>query len=671
MSSARQDARRRIEHLRREIEEHNYRYYTLDQPTIPDAEYDALFRELQRLEQEHPELATQESPTRRVGARAAAAFAPVAHRVPMLSLDNAFGEDDLRAFHRRVCERLGRDSVDYAAEPKLDGLAVNLVYQDGRLAQAATRGDGAVGEDVTANIRTIRSLPLRLRRDAAPPVLVEVRGEVFIRTEDFRRLNREQADAGEKQFANARNAAAGSLRQIDPRVTAHRPLSFLAYGIGAIDGPLPCARQSELLGWLRSLGLPVSTLAERVRGLDGCIGYYRRMGELRPRLPFEIDGVVFKVDVIADQERLGFVTRAPRWAIAMKYPPQEARTRVLGIDVQVGRTGVLTPVARLEPVSVGGVTVTNATLHNEDEVRRKDVRVGDLVTVRRAGDVIPEVTGVDLSGRRPGARRFTLPDTCPVCGAPVERSEGEAVARCSGGLHCPAQAMQTILHFAGRRAMDIDKLGERIVEQLFENGLVRDVADLYRLDAATLAGLERMGPKSAQNLVDAIARSRATRLDRFLFALGIRDVGEATARALATHFGSLEAVMDATPEALLEVPDVGPVVAGHIHAFMRDPRNRDVIRRLLDAGIHWPAPARSTISDPLHGRTFVLTGTLTSMTRNEAKERLEARGARLSGSVSKRTDFVVAGAEPGSKLDKARQLGVAVLDEQQFLALLG
>ncbi|OGT84432.1 MAG: DNA ligase (NAD(+)) LigA, partial [Gammaproteobacteria bacterium RIFCSPLOWO2_02_FULL_61_13] len=454
------DAARRAGELRRVIEEHNYRYYTLDEPSIPDAEYDALMRELRHLEQAHPDLATPDSPTQRVGAQPAAAFAEVPHQLPMLSLDNAFDEEDLRAFDRRVCDRLNQPLVQYAAELKLDGLAVNILYQHGVLERAATRGDGAVGEDVTANIRTIRSIPLRLRTGAKVPDRIEVRGEVIIRKHDFARLNQEQTAAGEKAFVNPRNAAAGSLRQLDPHITARRPLSFLAYGIGASSTEPPCDRQSQMSDWLKSLGMPFSPMTEKVNGIDGCIDYYRRMGARREQLPFEIDGVVFKVDEFRAQELLGFVTRAPRWAIASKYPPEEARTRILDIEVQVGRTGALTPVARLQPVFVGGVTVTNATLHNEDEVRRKDVRIGDTVTVRRAGDVIPEVTGVDLTQRPADTLPFAMPKACPVCGSPVERAAGEAVTRCSGGLHCPAQSIQSILHFASRRAMDIDGLGD-------------------------------------------------------------------------------------------------------------------------------------------------------------------------------------------------------------------
>lgn len=669
-SGGRESAARRIERLRRAIEEHNYRYYTLDDPVVPDAEYDALFRELQLLEQAHPELAASDSPTRRVGAQPASAFAEVPHQAPMLSLDNAFDEDDLRAFDRRVCERLGQSTVHYAAELKLDGLAVNIVYRRGVLERAATRGDGAVGEDVTGNIRTIRSIPLRLRGADSAPNLIEVRGEVIIRKRDFARMNQEQAATGAKAFVNARNAAAGSLRQLDPRITARRPLSFLAYGIGASSEPPPCERQSQLPGWLQTLGLPVSPLAEPVAGIEGCINYYRRIGLRRARLPLEIDGVVFKVDAFREQELLGFVTRAPRWAIASKYPPEEAPTRVLDIEVQVGRTGALTPVARLHPVFVGGVTVTNATLHNEDEVLRKDVRIGDMVSVRRAGDVIPEITGVDMSMRAPGALPFVMPKACPVCGSPVERVADEAVVRCSGGLHCPAQSIQSILHFASRRAMDIDKLGDKIVEQLFERGLVRNVADLYALGADALARLDRMGPKSAQNLVTALERSKQSRLERFLYALGIRDVGEATAKALAAHFGTMERLQNASVEELLQVPDVGPVVAGHVHAFMRDRKNREVIARLRAAGINWPAPAARAGAGTLQGKIFVLTGALSQMTRDEARERLEARGARVSASVSKRTAYVVAGTDPGSKLDQARKLGIAILDEQALLDLL-
>jgi DNA ligase (NAD+) len=663
-------AARRVAELRRAIEEHNYRYYVLDDPAIPDAEYDALFRELRALEDAHPELVSGDSPTQRVGAAPAAAFAEVPHRIPMLSLDNAFDEDEVRDFDRRVSERLGHGDVGYAAELKLDGLAVSILYEHGVLSRAATRGDGATGEDVTANMRTIRNVPLRLRMERAP-ALLEVRGEVILRKADFERLNREQSEAGQRTFANPRNAAAGSLRQLDARVTARRPLSFLAYGIGASSEGAPCRSQSRLPEWLRKHGVPVSPLGQRVTGAEGCVDYYRRIAAQRARLPFDIDGVVFKVDALDEQEALGYVTRAPRWAVAAKFPPEEARTRVLGIEVQVGRTGALTPVARLEPVFVGGVTVTNATLHNEDEVLRKDVRVGDTVTVRRAGDVIPEVTGVITSLRPRGAHRFVMPTSCPECGSPVERPEGEAVARCTGGLHCPAQVIQAILHFAGRRAMNIDKLGEKIVERLFERGLVKNVSDIYALDVETLAEIDRMGEKSARNLVDAIAGSRNTRLDRFLFALGIRDVGEATAHALAVHFGDLDPIMKASEEALQQVPDVGPVVAAHIRTFMQDPRNRAIIDELRTRrGVTWPRLAPASRSGNLQGTTFVLTGTLESMTRDEARDRLQAHGAKVAGSVSKRTDYVVAGADPGSKLDQARKLGIRIVDEQSFLKLL-
>ncbi|HHH35732.1 MAG TPA: NAD-dependent DNA ligase LigA [Gammaproteobacteria bacterium] len=661
---------RRVEELRREIETHNYYYYVLDAPVIPDAEYDRLLRELQELERRYPQLVTPDSPTQRVGAAPVEAFGTVRHEIPMLSLDNAFSDDEVRDFHRRVTERLGVAHVDYAAEPKLDGLAVSLRYEEGRLVRGSTRGDGYTGEDITQNVRTIHAIPLRLRGKAHPRVL-EVRGEVYMPLSGFHELNRRQERAGEKPFANPRNAAAGSLRQLDPRITAGRPLSIYCYGVGVVEGARLPGRHSEVLNRLREWGLRVPEHLEVVRDAEGCLDYYRRMAERRPDLDYEIDGVVYKVDRLDLQERLGFVSRAPRWAIAHKFPAQEELTRVLAIDVQVGRTGALTPVARLEPVFVGGVTVTSATLHNEDEVRRKDVRVGDTVIVRRAGDVIPEVVAVVKERRPRGARPFRMPKKCPVCGSEVVRAEGEAIARCSGGLFCPAQRKEAIRHFASRRAMDIEGLGDKLVDQLVERGLVKDVADLYTLSEDQLAGLERMGRKSAANLVAALERSKTTSLARFLYALGIREVGEATAQTLAAHFGSLEALMDADEEALQAVPDVGPVVAAHIRAFFRQKHNREVIRRLRDLGVRWPEqPPRKAEALPLAGKTFVLTGALESMTRDEAKARLQALGARVSGSVSRRTDCVVAGADPGSKYRKARELGVSIIDEAAFLALL-
>ncbi len=664
------EIQRRVAELREEINTHNYYYYVLAAPRIPDAEYDRLMRELQALEKQYPQLVTPDSPTQRVGAAPVEAFGTVRHEIPMLSLENAFSEADVRDFHRRVCERLSVQHVDYAAEPKLDGLAVSLRYEDGVLVQGATRGDGYTGEDITQNVRTIHAIPLRLRGRSHPRVL-EVRGEVYMPLSGFRALNRSQVEQGEKPFVNPRNAAAGSLRQLDPRITAQRPLSIFCYGVGVVEaGRLP-DRHHEVLLQLREWGLRIPEHLEVVRDAEGCLAYYRAMASRRDALDYEIDGVVYKVDRLALQARLGHVARAPRWAVAHKFPAQEELTRVLDIDVQVGRTGALTPVARLEPVFVGGVTVTNATLHNEDEIHRKDVRVGDTVIVRRAGDVIPEVVAVVKERRPPGTRPFHMPKRCPACGSEVVRAEGEAIARCSGGLFCPAQRKEAIKHFASRRAMDIEGLGDKLVDQLVDKGLVKDVADLYELDEATLAGLERMGEKSAANLKAAIEKSKHTTLARFLYALGIREVGEATAQALAGHFGSLEKLMSADEAALQAVPDVGPVVAAHILAFFRQRHNRDIIRRLRRLGVHWEEAAAPPREDlPLAGKTFVLTGTLSSMTRDEAKARLQALGARVSGSVSRRTDCVVAGADPGSKYDKARELGVEIIDESRFLALL-
>jgi DNA ligase (NAD+) len=658
----------RVEQLREQIRFHNYRYYVLDDPQIPDAEYDRLLRELQALEAEHPELVSEDSPTQRVGATPLSAFGEVRHEVPMLSLDNAFDDQEVADFDRRARERLEVDEVAYTAEPKLDGLAVSLLYERGALVRGATRGDGTKGEDITQNVRTIESIPLRLIGKGFPPRL-EVRGEVFMSRAGFERLNQRQQQQGEKLFANPRNAAAGSLRQLDARVTAQRPLEIYCYGVGVVEGGELPACHSELLERLRDWGLRVYPGIKRVVGLNGCIDYYRQLEAGRDKLAFDIDGVVFKVDRLDHQRELGFVARAPRWAIARKFPAQEEMTRVVAIDVQVGRTGAITPVARLEPVFVGGVTVTNATLHNEDEVHRKDVRVGDTVIVRRAGDVIPEVVAVIQEKRPRKTRPFAMPAQCPVCGSDIERVEGEAVARCTGGLYCEAQRKEAIKHFASRRAMDIEGLGDKLVAQLVDRKLVDDVAGLYRLDAQTLAGLERMGEKSANNLIEALKKSKATTFDRFLYALGIREVGDATARALAQAFGDLETLMQADTEQLEAVRDIGPVVASHIEHFFRQPHNREVIDNLRKAGIHWPA-VKARRHQPLAGRTYVLTGTLTDMTREETKQRLEALGATVAGSVSKKTTAVIAGEKAGSKLAKAEALGVPVLDENELMKLL-
>jgi DNA ligase (NAD+) len=663
----------RAARLRSEIERANYQYYVRDAPTLPDAEYDRLFRELQSLEQEHPELATPDSPTARVGGAPLAGFAQVTHATPMLSLNNALSDGEAEAFDRRVREGLEADGeVEYAVEPKFDGLAVSLTYDNGVFAMGATRGDGYTGEDVTANLRTVRTIPLRLSGTRIPDPL-EVRGEVLMLKRDFEALNREQRARNEREFANPRNAAAGSLRQLDSRVTASRRLAFFAYGLGRhAGGKVPHDRHSRQLAYLETLGIPVARERRVVRGVQGLITYHRDLERRRAGLPFQIDGVVYKVDDLRQQERLGYVSRAPRFAIAHKFPAEEEITQVLGIDVQVGRTGALTPVARLAPVQVGGVTVTNATLHNEDEVRRKDVHVGDFVVVRRAGDVIPEVVSVVTERRPARVEAFHMPDRCPVCGSRVERPEDEAIARCSAGLYCPAQRKQSLLHFASRRAVEVEGLGEKLVDQLVEQGLVETPADLYRLEPETLAGLERMGEKSARNLVEAIRKSRDTSLARFVFALGIRNVGEATARDLAQYFGNLDALMAADEAALQQVPDVGPVVASGIARFFAEPRNREVVKQLRRRGVRWPEEeAKGAVQLPLAGKTFVLTGTLPHLTREQATERIEARGGKVAQSVSKKTHYVVAGAEPGTKHRTALELGVEVLDEGGLLRLLG
>jgi DNA ligase (NAD+) len=671
--SARAD--RRVQALREEIARHDHAYYVLDAPTIPDGEYDRLFRELQELEAQHPELVTPDSPTQRVGGAPRADLPEVRHAVPMLSLANALDEAEAVAFDVRVREQLSRagldaEEVEYACEPKFDGLAVNLRYEDGRLALAATRGDGLVGEDVTPNVRTIRAVPLRLT--GGGPRVLEVRGEVLMFRRDLERLNERARAAGEKEFANPRNAAAGSLRQLDPRISARRHLRFFAYGLGELAGVAEPETHAATLDWFAQLGLPVCELRRVAAGVDGLLAYYREIGERRARLPYDIDGVVYKVNDARLQRALGFVSRAPRFAVAHKFPAQEALTEVTGIDVQVGRTGALTPVARMAPVQVGGVTVTSATLHNEEEIRRKDVRIGDTVIVRRAGDVIPEVVAVVPERRPPRASPFQMPSRCPVCGSAVERPADEAVARCTGGLVCAAQRKQALLHFAGRRALDIEGLGEKLVDQLVDRDLVRSPADLFRLDASTLAGLERMAEKSAANIVAALEKAKSTTLCRFIYALGIRHVGESTARDLAAHFGALEPLMDADEAQLLDVTDVGPVVAASIAHFFAEPHNREVIEALCAAGLHWPkAPGKAAARrGPLAGATVVLTGTLQTLTREQATERVVAAGGKVAGSVSKKTSFVVAGAEAGSKLDKARALGVRVIDENELMGLL-
>jgi len=664
--SAPKSAHDRARKLRAELDEHNFRYYSRDDPLIPDAEYDQLLRELQSLEAHYPELVTPDSPTRRVGAAPLKAFGEVRHEQRMLSLDNALSDDELVDFDRRVRERLETGQVEYAAEPKLDGLAVSLLYRDGRLVRAATRGDGVTGEDVTQNIRTIASVPLQLAGRSIPEIL-EVRGEVYMSHAAFEALNRQARSEGQREFVNPRNAAAGSLRQLDPAVTARRSLDMFCYGVGKVTGGVLATTHTGILSQLQGWQLRVYEDVQQVAGVSGCIAYYQHYEQQRDTLPFEIDGVVFKVNRLDQQQSLGFVSRAPRWAIARKFPAQERETIVLGIEVQVGRTGALTPVARLQPVFVGGVTVTNATLHNEEEVQRKDVRSGDTVIVRRAGDVIPEVVRVILEKRPAGLRKFHLPATCPVCHSHVVRVAGEAVARCSGGLFCPAQRKEAIKHFASRRAMDIEGLGDRLVEQLVEKGLVSQVSDLYRLSLDDLASLERMATKSATNLIEALEKSKKSTLPRFIYALGIREVGEATAQTLAREFGSLDALMAADIETLEAVHDVGPVVARRIREFFAEQHNREVIAALR-ACVDLPAVEKPR-SQPLAGKTFVLTGTL-SMPRAELKEKLQSMGAKVTGSVSKHTDYVVAGESPGSKYDKAVKLGIEILDEAACLALV-
>ncbi len=660
----------RIAQLREDIERHNYQYYALDQPLISDAEYDRLFRELQELETRHPELVTPDSPTRRIGSAPLSEFAEIRHRVPMLSLNNAFDEDEVAAFDRRVREGLDAGEIEYATEPKFDGLAISLAYEHGALAHGATRGDGYTGEDVTANLRTVKAIPLRIG-GAHPPALLEVRGEVLMLKADFEQLNRAQRGKGEKEFVNPRNAAAGSLRQLDSRITATRRLTFFAYGLGAAAGVPAFEKHSELLDYLAERHFPVARERRIVKGVRGLLDYYRLIADKRQRLPYDIDGVVYKVNDLAAQQKLGFVSRAPRFAVAHKFPAEEAVSEIAAIDVQVGRTGALTPVARLKPVFVGGVTVTNATLHNEDEIRRKDIRIGDTVVVRRAGDVIPEVVRVIPEKRHRHAQPFMMPKKCPVCGSAVRRLEDEAVARCTAGLYCPAQRKQALLHFASRRAMNIEGLGEKLVEQLVDGQIVKTPADLYKLGIAALADLERMAEKSAGNLVAAIEKSKRTTLARFIFALGIRNVGERTASDLAHHFGDLEPLMRAGEQLLQQAPDVGPVVAQSIVQFFAEPHNREVVAQLLAAGIVFERmPRAERGSGKVSGRIFVLTGTLPNLARDEAKQLIEAKGGRVTGSVSKKTDYVVAGADPGSKYNKAVELGVNVIDEEGLLHLL-
>ncbi len=662
---------KKIAALRAELEDHNYRYYVLDAPTIPDPEYDRLFRQLQELEQQHPELVTPASPTQRIGARPATGFKQIRHEVPMLSLANAFADEELIAFDKRVHDRLHSGAqVEYACEPKLDGLAVTLLYEQGKFVRAATRGDGTTGEDISANIRTINSVPLQLRGKDFP-ALLEVRGEVFMPKAGFAELNAYARKHQEKEFANPRNAAAGSLRQLDPKITASRPLEIFFYAVGKVaDGDIPTTHY-QLLQKFRQWGLRTCPHIQLAKGVDACLQFYHHIAEQRAELPYEIDGVVYKVNDFNLQHKLGFVSRAPRWAIAHKFPAQEEISKVDAIEFQVGRTGALTPVARLEPVFVGGVTVSNATLHNMDEIERKDVRVGDTVIVRRAGDVIPEVVSVVLAKRPKHTRKVKMPSKCPVCDSDVIKPEGEAVARCSGGLYCMAQRKESIKHFAARKAMDVDGLGDKLVEQLVDLELLHNVSDIYALTHEQIANLERMGAKSAANLLTAIDSSKSTSLARFIFALGIREVGEATANNLAEHYGNLDKLMQADEGSLQQVGDVGPVVAANVVAFFQQAHNQEVMAALIKHGVHWPdVTPQPKAALPLQGQSFVLTGTLETLTRDQAKAQLQALGAKVSSSVSAKTSYVIAGADPGSKYQKAEKLNVPIKDEAWLLALL-
>ncbi|MEQ3621624.1 MAG: NAD-dependent DNA ligase LigA [Marinobacter sp.] len=671
MTKASPDVISRAGELRDIITEYNYQYYVLDDPRVPDAEYDRLFRELQDLEAQYPDIVTPDTPTRRVGASVETTFEEVVHRIPMLSLDNAFSDEELRDFDRRVRDRLKtEDDIEYVCEPKLDGLAVSLHYESGVLTRAATRGDGYTGEDITANIRTIPSVPLKLRGDNVPE-LVEVRGEVYMPREGFETLNKRLADKGEKTFVNPRNAAAGSLRQKKPTVTARRPLELCAYSVALEDESRLPATHWEGLQQVSAWGFRINPEMRRATGAEDCLQAYNELMDKRASLPYEIDGIVFKVNSLALQRQLGFVSRAPRWAIAQKFPAQEELTVIEDVEFQVGRTGAITPVARLKPVFVGGVTVSNATLHNMDEIRRLDARIGDTVFVRRAGDVIPQVVKVVAERRPDNTREVQLPDACPVCQSDIVQIEGEVVARCSGGLFCPAQRKEAIRHYASRKALDIEGLGDKWIDILVDRELVTTVADLYLLKKADLTGLERMGDKSAGNLIDAIDRSRHPVLWKFLYALGIREVGEATAKALASHFGTLEAIGEADEDALQSVSDVGPIVAGHIRSFFDQTHNQETIQALKDAGVQWQTEEITASEEPLKGETWVLTGSLSDMTRDDAKAKLESLGAKVAGSVSGKTSCVVAGEAAGSKLTKAENLGVPVMDESAFVEFLG
>ncbi len=663
-----QDILNKVEKLRHELNENNYHYYVLDDPKISDAAWDKMFQELKAIELEYPDLVTPDSPTQRIGAKPLKSFSEVQHEIPMLSLDNAFTDEDVTDFDERVRDRLGEtESVQYSCEPKLDGLAVSLRYENGKFVQGSTRGDGMTGENITTNLRTLQMVPLQLRGKDYPAVL-EVRGEVYMPKAGFLALNKNAEEKGEKIFANPRNAAAGSLRQLDPNITASRPLSIFCYGVGKVEGKKLPDKHSEILACLKTWGLPISSDTTVVDGIEKCLAYHQKMQAKREKLAYEIDGVVYKVNSIKEQEELGFVSRAPRWAIAHKFPAEQAHTVIESVEFQVGRTGALTPVARLKPVSVGGVTVSNATLHNMDEVRRKQIHMGDEVIIQRAGDVIPEVVSVVASHH--AKKEIHLPAHCPVCHSTVEQIEGEAIARCTGGLFCPAQRKESIKHFASRRAMDIEGLGDKLVDQLVEAKLITNAADLFDLSLEQLADLERMAEKSAQNLLDALEKSKKTTLARFLYSLGIREVGEATAKNLAKSYGDLQPLFSATEETLQDIEDIGPVVAKHIVAFFAEEHNHKVIDKLIKAGIHWPKVTVAHKTQALTGQTFVLTGTLSTLTREEAKEKLENLGAKVAGSVSAKTSYVVAGVDAGSKLKKAKEMEVTVLDEDEFLKLL-
>jgi len=660
---------KQIKQLSDKLRFHNQKYYEQDNPEIPDVEYDKLFRQLQTLENKYPELKDPSSPTLRVGGQALDSFEKVKHAQRMLSLQNIFGPDELEAFHNRLCKILDVDNIFYVAEPKLDGLAISLRYENGVLTQAATRGDGSTGENITANARTIRNLPLVLQ--GKPPKILEVRGEVFMPLSGFNKMNAQLRKQDKKTYANPRNSAAGSLRQLDSKITAARPLTINCYALGECSDEIKFPDEHfDILNWLKPFGFPVNEHIETVDGVEGCLAYYDKITALRDKLDYEIDGVVYKVNSIAQQEKIGFVSRAPRWATAHKFPAQEQVTKIENIDFQVGRTGALTPVARLKPVEVAGVIVSNATLHNMDEIERKDIRINDTVIVRRAGDVIPEVVSAILSERPKNAKKVVLPELCPVCSSPVIRTETEAVARCTGGFQCPAQQKEAMKHFASRKAMDIDGLGDKLCEQLLEEGVINTPADLYELNLDAVANLERMGKKSADNLLTGIEKSKNTTFARFLYALGIREVGEATAASLAANFSDTQALQNACIDDLINIEDIGPIMAAHIHQYFSNQSNLDLIQGLLDAGVHWDSSVSKAASDVLAGKVFVITGTLSDMSRDQAKAALQALGAKVTGSVSKKTDYLVAGEKAGSKLTKAETLGVAILDENAFKQLL-